>query len=400
VTLDADVDLSHPDTYRHGFPHELFRRLRAESPISWREEPGGPGYWAVTRYDDAVEVLSKPTLFSSWLGGVRLPDPPAPFLHKLRESLLNRDPPEHTALRAVVNKGFTGARMQRLRERIRAHARELVARVEGRGTCDFATEIAGEMPLFVICELLGVPAADRAHLYALTARMFNSEIGDAQAAFADAMAAAEEMRAYGAAFVRQKPSGEDVMSDLLGARPGGCPLGQGELQAFFALLFAAGADTTRTLLCLGLDLLLDRPETLTRLASTPALIPMAIEEMLRFEPPVLHFRRTASADGVLRGKAIAAGQKVVVFFPSANRDETVFAEADEFIIDRSPNAHLAFGHGVHQCLGGTLARIQATHVLGTLLGRVREIERRGPKVEARTNFVRSVHRLPIAFRAI
>jgi cholest-4-en-3-one 26-monooxygenase len=168
----AATDLADPELYSNGFPHERFRELRRHEPVAWQPSK----FWAVTRYHDIVHVLKTPKLFSSWRGGALLADPPHEFLAKLREGMLNRDPPDHTELRRLVNKAFSPRRVEQLEDRIAAHARELVASIEYRGSCDFATEVAGKMPLFVICEILGVPIADRDRLYALTARMFGSEI--------------------------------------------------------------------------------------------------------------------------------------------------------------------------------------------------------------------------------
>jgi cholest-4-en-3-one 26-monooxygenase len=395
------MDLTDADLYTSGFPHGLFRTLRATDPVSWQVPSSGRGFWAVTRYDDIVTVLKSPKTFSSWRGGALLADPPPEFLSKLREGMLNRDPPDHTMLRRLVNKAFSPRRIEQLDEKIADHARTLVDRVRDRSSCDFATDVAGEMPLFVICEILGVPHADRARLYALTARMFGSDITDPAAAFRDGMAAAEEVRAYGAELGRAKAAspGEDIISDLLAAELDGKRLSDGEFQAFFMLLFNAGADTTRSLLCFGLDILLDRPELQVELRREPALLSSAIEEMLRFEPPVIQFRRTAMHDTELGGKTIRDGDKVVVFFPSANRDETVFPDPDRFDPRRTPNDHLAFGYGTHFCLGAPLARLETRHVLTALLESLTDIERASPLVPTRTNFIRSVRRLEIRYRA-
>jgi cholest-4-en-3-one 26-monooxygenase len=394
------MDLSDPDSYAAGIPHAHFRELRMHDPVSWQPERGGRGFWAVTRYHDVVGVLKTPRIFSSWLGGALLADPPPAFLEKLREGMLNRDPPEHTQLRRLVNKAFSPRRIEQLEAQIASHARELVARVRARGACDFATEVAGEMPLFVICEILGVPHEDRGRLYTLTERMFGSTIVDPQEAFRDGMAAAEEIRAYGAELKRRKLQAptEDIVSDLLSAEIDGRRLTDGEFQAFFMLLFNAGADTTRSLLCFGLDLLLDHPDAMARLRADHALLPNAIEEMLRYQSPVIQFRRTATQDTELAGRAIRAGDKVLVFFPSANRDESVFAEPDRFDIARTPNDHLAFGYGTHFCLGAPLARLESKHVLAEVLRQLDGVERARPMVAARTNFIRSVRHLDITYR--
>jgi cytochrome P450 len=393
--MSDEVDLADPDTYARGFPHDVFRRLRAEDPVSRRAS----GYWAVTRYDDVLTVLRTPAVFSSWRGGVLFDDPPPDFLAKLRENMLNRDPPEHTAMRRLVNHAFSPKRIAALEEHIAPHARALIDRVIDRGQCDFATEIAGEMPLFVICEILGVPLADRQRLYALTARMFGSDLQDRAAAFRDSMAAAAEMRAYGAALGREKRASpaDDLASDLLEAEIEGRRLSEGEFQALFMLLFNAGADTTRSLLCYGLDLLLEHPEVCARVRADLALLPRAIEEMLRYEPAVIQFRRTAACDTELAGRRIAEGDKIVVYFPSANRDESVFPDPDRFDIDRSPNHHLAFGHGAHFCLGAPLARLESKHVFHEVLTRLAGLERTRPLVTARTSFIRSVKHQEIRF---
>ena len=396
MTRAADeIDLADPDTYAHGIPHEVFRALREHDPVSWR----APGYWAVTRYQDIVTVLRTPEVFSSWRGGALFEDPPPEFLAKLRVNMLYRDPPEHTALRRLVNHAFSPKRLAALEAHIAAYARTLVDRVIERDHCDFATEIAGEMPLSVICEILGVPLEDRRRLYALTARMFGSDHPDRAEAFRDAMAAGAELRAYGAALerARREAPGDDLVTDLIDAEIEGRRLSTGEFQAFFMLLFNAGADTTRTLLCFGLDLLLDRPELHARLRDDPALLPRAIEEMLRYEPPIIHFRRTAIRDTELAGRRIAEGDKVVVFFPSANRDESMFPDPDRFDIDRWPNHHLAFGNGPHFCLGAPLARMESKHVLREVLTRLAGLERARPMVRARAHFIRSVRELEIRF---
>jgi cholest-4-en-3-one 26-monooxygenase len=395
----VSVDLSDPDTYRRGVPHEVFRRLRAEQPIAWQPTQQGRGFWAVTRYHDVTAVLRDPALYSSWRGGALLADPPPEFLAKLREGMLNRDPPEHTMLRGLVQQAFNPRRVADLERRVAQHARMLIDRVHGAGGCDFATEIAGPMPLYVICEILGVPEGDRARLYTLTSRMFGSELTDPAAALRDGIAAAEDMRAYGAALGRAKRAApaDDLASELLAAELDGRRLTEGEFQAFFMLLFNAGSDTTRSLLCYGLDLLLDRPEVVARLRSDPSALPLAIEEMLRFESPVIQFRRTATRDTELAGVRIAEGDRVVVYFPSANRDEAVFRDPDTFDIARTPNPHLAFGYGTHYCIGAPLARLESRCVFGELLGRLGHLARAGPLVSSRTNFIRSVRHLEIAF---
>jgi cholest-4-en-3-one 26-monooxygenase len=391
------IDLSSPDSFTNGIPHEAFRELRARDPVSWREQ----GFWAVTRYHDAIKVLRTPATFSSWRGSVLLDDPPPDLLTKLRESMMNRDPPDHTWLRRLVNKALNPRRIALLDDRVKQHARDLVAGICATGRCDFAQDVAEEMPLFMISEILGVPVEDRRALYSLTMRMFTTEVIDPAASLRDKMAAVAEMREYGARLARAKRSepGDDLTSELVAAELDGRRLTEGEFQAFFMLLFNAGTDTTRSLLCYGLDLLLDRPELVDRLRLDASLLPVAIEEMLRYEPPVIQIRRTAMHNVELGGRSIKEGDRVVVFFPSANRDEVMFPEPDKFDIARQPNDHIAFGFGTHHCLGAPLARLEARHMFRELLDQLEDLERAAPTVPIRTNFVRGIRHLEIKFNA-
>ena len=230
--------------------------------------------------------------------------------------------------------------------------------------------------------------------------MFTTEVTDPQAAMRDKMAAVGEMRQYAAnlgARRRADPTG-DLASELLHVELDGRRLTEGEFQAFFMLLFNAGTDTTRSLLCYGLDTLLAHPVDLEGLAREPARLPSAIEEMLRYEPPVIQIRRTATQDVELGGTKIRGGDKVVVFFPSANRDEAMFADANRFNVGRTPNEHIAFGFGTHHCLGAPLARLEAKHIFAAMFTQLGDIERDGPAVPIRTNFVRGMRHLPIQFR--
>lgn len=391
------LDLAH---YRSGPPHHLFAQLRAEDPVHWHPEKDGPGFWAVTRYADVVRVSRDAATFSSWRGGTMIPDAPDEQLAVLRMMMLNIDPPQHTKLRLLVNKGFTPRTVEGLRGRIDALARQIVDTAARRGGCDFVADVAGELPSYVIAELVGIPLDDGRQLYRLTERMHTAAPtpegqADLAAAFAEMMAYANGLRAA----KRARPS-DDIASTLLAAEVDGERLTDLEFDMFFMLLINAGGDTTRNLVAGGMLELLAHPEQWARLRTDPALLPSAIEEMLRFLSPVVHFRRTATADITLGTRAIHAGDKVVMFYGSANRDAAVFADPDRFDVARSPNEHVAFGGGgAHFCLGANLARVEARAMFSQILDRLPDLRLAGEVERLPSNFINGPQHMPVEFRA-
>jgi len=389
------LDLAH---YADGPPHALFRRLRAEAPVSWQPEANGTGFWAVTKYADVVQVSRDPATFSSYAGGTMVPDAPPPQLAVLRMMMLNMDPPQHTKLRLLVNKGFTPSAVARLRERVGGLARNIVDAVVDRGGCDFVADIAGELPSYIIAELVGIPLEDGRALYRLTERMHTS--AQTPAEHADIEAAIREMMSYAHALREAKRAqpGDDIASILLRAEVDGERLSDLEFDMFFMLLINAGGDTTRNLVAGGMLALIDHPDQWARLRADLALLPPAIEEMLRWVTPVVHFRRTATRAVTLRGVDIAPGDKVVVFYSSANRDEEVFDAPDRFDITRSPNEHLAFGGGgAHFCLGANLARLEIRALFEQVLTRLPHLRLAGPVERLRSNFINGPRRMLVEF---
>jgi cytochrome P450 len=310
--------------------------------------------------------------------------------------LLGMDPPEHTRLRGLVNKGFTPRRVARLEKRICELATAIVDAVAARGACDFVSDVSGELPSLLIAELMGIPPDDGRRLYALTERMHQT------GAPADAQAAVLEMMRYSAgvrAAKRARPA-DDLASVLLRAEIEGERLGDLEFDLFFLLLINAGGDTTRNLVASGMLALLRHESALEALRRDRALLPSAIEEMLRFCPPVVQFRRTATRDTELAGRKIREGEKLVMFYPSANRDEAVFAEPDRFDVRRAPNPHLAFGGGgAHYCLGANLARLEIRCLFDAVLDRLHELELAGPVERLHSWFIDGPRRMPVRFRA-
>jgi cytochrome P450 len=396
--VPADIDLLDLAHYEKGPPHHLFARLRREAPAYRHAEPAGPGFWAVTRHADVVRVSRDADTFSSFQGGTMVLDPSPEQLFVVRQMMLNMDPPQHTKLRALINKGFTPRMVERLRERIGGLARAIVDRVARRGECDFVTDVAGELPSYVIAELLGIPLEDGRELYRLTERMHTAE--PTPEGLADGQRAIFEMLSYASGIRDEKRArpANDIASTLLAAEVEGEKLTDLEFDMFFLLLINAGGDTTRNLVAGGMLALLDHPGERRALAADPALLPSAIEEMLRFVSPVVHFRRTATRDTELAGVKIAAGDKVVVFYASANRDESVFAEPERFDVRRAPNEHVAFGGGgVHYCLGANLARVETRALFEQVLARLPDLELAGPVERLRSSFISGPRRMPVRF---
>lgn len=393
----ADIDLLDHEIYqRSGPPHALFARLRREDPVHWHPEKDGSGFWAVTRYEDVVKVSRDSATFSSSRGGTMVPDTPEEQLVMMRQMMLNMDPPQHTKLRALVNKGFTPSRVQRLRQRVGELSTQIVDKVSGARQCDFVADVAGELPSYLIAELVGIPLDDGRRLYRLTEQMHTAAVTvEAQAA---TLGAILEMMGYSAEVRTNKRAhpGEDIASVLLDAEVDGEKLTDLEFDMFFMLLINAGGDTTRNLVAGGTLELIRNPEQRRRIEAEPELLPSAIEEMLRFCTPVIHFRRTATRDVELAGRKIGEGDKVVVFYTSANRDEAVFPEPDRFDVGRSPNEHIAFGGGgAHYCLGANLARLEMRSLFEQVLARMPGLRLSGEVERLDSNFINGPRRMPV-----
>ena len=389
------LDLRH---YADGPPHERLRWLRLHDPVYRHPEPDGPGFWAVTRYDDVVTVSRDPATFSSFAGGTMIADSPPEFLAGMQRMMLNMDPPQHTKLRALVNRAFTPRMVAGLDGRIRALARSIVDAIAPHGACDFVVDVAGELPSYMIAELVGIPLDDGRRLYALTERMHTARptpdgIADGHAAFGEMMAYATALREAKA----MRP-GADLASALLAAEVDGQRLTELEFNMFFMLLINAGGDTTRNLVAGGMPTLMRHPDALAAVRADAALLPSAIEEMLRYQSPVQHFRRTATRDTELRARRIAAGDKVVVFYTAANRDEAQFEAPNRFDVRRAPNEHVAFGGGgTHYCLGANLARLEIRALFAEVLARLDAIELAGPVEWLPSTFINGPRRMPVRF---
>ncbi|MFC5822252.1 cytochrome P450 [Nonomuraea insulae] len=413
------VEIFVPSTYDAAVPYELFARLRAETPVCWVPEPAvgpwreGPGYWAVFRHPDVKHVLRNPQDFSSHLGATQIRDPDTPDdLRFVQVQMLNMDPPDHSRLRRIVAAAFTPRAVRALERTIAERASALF----GEGECDFV-EVAADLPVWTLAHVMGVPAQDKRLLYDWASRVIGYQDDDyAGLSTADveslspmgrlalaarprlgpgvsprSRAALSDMFAYAHALAEAPADGESVMSAML---KGG--LTEAEFENMFFLFAVAGNETLRNGIPGGLCTLLQHPAEFARLREDPSLLDSAIEEMLRFWPPVMHFRRTATRDLTLAGRPIRAGDKVVVYHAGANRDPAVFPDPDRFDIARTPNDHVSFGFGPHFCLGAHLARAQFRSVFRELLAW--DVEPAGTARRLTSNFQNGLKHLPVRLR--
>ncbi|MEE3327415.1 MAG: cytochrome P450 [Myxococcota bacterium] len=404
------VSLLEPEAFEKGVPHPLFDWLREHEPVHWnpgrpeREravgivEPEQRGFWVLTRHADVVAVSRDQELFSSERGTAINADMREQDLQMFRQQMIHMDPPRHTRLRGTINDFFKPRTIKRMDDHVRALTREIVDSVAVKGQCDFVREVAAELPLLVLAELLGVPREDRQLLFDWTNRLVgldDPEYGNPY----DAQAALMELFQYCAALAqkRKEDPRDDLMSVLVHARIDDRELDFVEINMMFFLMVIAGNETTRNALSGGIEALSQFPEQKARLLADRGLLKTAVEEIVRWHSPVMQFRRTATRDTEIAGQAIAENDKVVMYYGAANRDERVFERADQFDIARHPNPHLGFGIGNHFCLGANLARSEMRIMLEEILERIPDFELDGPAERMRSNFIHGIKRMPIRF---
>ena len=382
----ADViDLTQPEFWM-GDPYPQLAELRLGAPVFWHVAGGHP-FWAVTRYEDIVDVSKNPQVFTSGQG-IALVESELGQV----ETLVNMDDPEHKWLRALVSRGFTPRRMRLLEAHVRELAITILDGLDGRSEIDFVEDLAALLPIYVIGEMLGVPREDQ-HLIKVWSDALTEAIGEesgmqAYLRMVDYLTEMQRAR-------RQSPS-DDLVSLLMEAEVDGRRLTDDQQRGFFLLLEFAGNETTRNTLAGGMLALLEHPDQWRRLCEDPELISTAVEEMLRFVSPVNHFRRTAAVDTEIGGHPVAAGDWVVLFYGAGNRDPEAFEDPDRFEITRQPNPHIAFGGGgAHFCLGAALARLELRIMFEELIRRYPRIELNGAPTRVRSNFIRGIKTLPV-----
>ena len=405
-----DVDLTDLDRFASGFPHELFTSLRRAAPVWFHpptpHTPDGEGFWVLSRYTDIAAVASDAETFSSASGGTRdgggtiIEDLPLGFAAGVLLNMM--DDPRHRRIRRLVTPSVSPRALAAMEADLRQRTTAILDAVAERGTCDFLVEVAAELPLQAIARLLGVPQEDRHRLFAWANATLDYDDRDLGAQSEKTLAASTAMFEYGAQLIAEKrrQPADDILSAVIHGRiegPDGqpSPLTDLELQMFFNLLVAAGSETTRNSIAAGLLALIQHPQQWRALQSDRTLLPTAIEEFLRWASSTPYNRRTATRAAVVGDQTIRAGDKVTLWWASANRDEMVFADPFRFDVRRDPNPHLAFGHGSHFCLGANLARREIHLVFDALLDRFDEIALAGPVEWTRSNKHTGVRHMPV-----
>jgi len=403
--VNDDIDLTDLDRFAAGFPHHVFDELRQESPVWFHpptaHTPGGEGFWVLSRYADIVNAAADAATYSSETGGDRRAG--GTTLEDMGREwaigvLLNMmDDPRHGKFRRLLTPSVAPRTLAAIEEDLRGRATRVVDAALAKADCDFLVDVAAELPLQAVAQLVGVPQEDRHQLLNwanVTLDYEDREVGEATARSQQASA---EMFAYGTTLLelkRREPA-DDLLSVVSHGLIDGEPLTDMEQHMFFSLIIAAGSETTRNSIAVGMLALTERPDALDKLRDERSLVPNAVEEILRWASSTPHNRRTATRDVEISGQQIRAGDKVTLWWASANRDESVFTDPYTFDIARNPNPHLAFGRGTHFCLGAALARMEIRVVLDALLDKVRQVSLTGPVEYVRSNKHAGVRHMPV-----
>jgi len=402
--IPPGFDFTDPDLYARRVPAEEFAELRRTAPVWWNPQPRGAsgfddeGYWVVTRHADVVAVSRNSDLFSSQ-------EKTAIIRHQIqvdqeqielqRLIMLNIDPPLHTKLRGIVSRGFTPRAIGNLREALTARAERIVAEALASGTGDFVSDVACELPLQAIAELLGIPQEDRRKIFAWSNQMVGADDPEYQA---DGRDAAAELVGYSMVLAEDRRAcpRDDIITKLVHAQLDGDDLNSDEFGFFMVLLSVAGNETTRNAISHGMLAFLDHPEQWDLFRDQRP--ETAVDEIVRWATPVTVFQRTALADTELGGRQIKAGQRVGLFYRSANFDESVFDAPERFDVLRNPNPHVGFGgSGAHYCLGANLARLEIDLMFNAIADAMPSISKAGEPERLRSGWLNGIKRLPVAY---
>jgi len=415
--MRPDIDLMDEQLFERGDAHEAFRILRREAPVHWN--PGTEemnGFWSLTKYEDVLFVSRHPELFISSKGiagpGLRHPERfQASEGEPTGASIITMDPPRHVKMRRLVNKGFTPRAVDAMEPKIREITNVILDGIATKGQCDFVLEVASQLPLAVICGMMGLEQEHWPLMFELTNKVLGpgdpeyqtdvppEQRGTAEAARITGQNGAMQIVKFFSEVIeqRRREPKNDIVSILIESEVDGEKLSQNDLLEFCFLLILAGNETTRNAISGGLQALCEHPEERARLQADMSLIDTAVEEILRWVSPVMHMSREVTEDVVIRGQTIRAGERVIMWYPSVNRDEDIFPDPYRFDITRTPNEHLAFGIGEHFCLGAGFARKELKVMFQELLRRFPDIQLSGPPERLRSNFIGGIKHLPVTY---
>ena len=409
--LPAAISIADPAFYANPANVDaVFTALRRESPVHWTEPDGYRPFWTLSRHADIKEVSRQPGRFLNAPRAVLVTEAAEQEIRRragdgkhIIRSMVRIDDPDHTALRAITSQWFLPATVAKLKDSVAALAREVVdAMAEMGGACDFARDIANPYPLRVILSILGMGREDEPAMSRLTQELFGPQDPDTRRETGAVHYTATVMefdRLFAALTAdRRRTPRDDLASVIANATVHGQPINQSDANGYYITIATAGHDTTSSTIAGGMLALLRHPAELAKLRADPALLPGAVDEMLRWVTPIRHFMRTATADYTLRGQNIRAGDDLFLAYPSANRDEAVYPDPFAFRVDRGPNPHLAFGFGAHVCLGMALAKMEIQAFFRELLPRLEHMELAADPAWVGTNFVQGMKRLPVRFR--
>jgi cytochrome P450 len=390
----ADIDIYENDQYATAVPHDKITRLRREDPVHWQDLPDGGGCWYLLKHADVAEASREWQRFSAARGGIVIEEQTPEALERNRTQLLSMDPPEHREMRNLVLSAFTPRTIDAMEPWLREQSRAIMRRAAEMRECDFVMEVAGELPMQTINQMMAVPEEHRSRIVQLADEVIAGGGGRERGHDEDPGLVLGGL-GYEMAAERKGKNGTDLISLMLRATYQGEPLDEIGFAGLFVQIAVAANETTRSLLSGGLLALVENPDAYQALEADRSKIPSAVEEMLRWVTPVHYFRRTATCDLELRGKIIREGDRVVLHYTSANFDEDVFADPQRFDITRNPNPHLAFGWGEHFCLGARLARLEARVFYEEFFDAFREVEVIGPIQRLASNLTNTTKRIPV-----
>jgi cytochrome P450 len=389
-----ETDIYDNHQYGDGVPHEKLARLRRDSPVLWHELPDGGGCWYLLKHADVAAASKDPATFSAARGGIVIEDQTPEALARVKTQLLSMDPPEHRELRNLVLTAFTPKTIDAMSSWLRERSRAIMEEAAAMGTCDFVMDVAGELPMQTINQMMDVPEVHRKRIVTLADEVIAGGGGRDRGAAEDPGAQLGAL-GYEMASARKGNNGTDLISLMLKATYQGHPLDEVEFAGLFVQIAVAANETTRSLLSGALIALVENPNAWSTLATDYSKIPVAVEEMLRWVTPVHYFRRTATRDVVVRGRTIREGDRVVLHYTSANFDEEVFDDPFRFDVTRDPNPQLAFGWGEHFCLGARLARLEARIFFEELFDHFASVEIVGPVTRLESNLTNTTKRVPV-----